>query len=248
MDGLENQRGPERFGKIVQKNLDIVRRDYGDGSPERGLEYHNELHTRLVMKALKSMVSIWNKQFPDEPITAREEMLLEIAASGHDRVQNAAKRLKNARHGDNERLSADDVAEDMRNAGGYSEKDIAFVRACVLATIPEFDPGKLSQPMTETRGMLESGEITQYQFELAQLLADADLASFGQGFDTFSEWALRLFKEMKKKPEEFQEYLKNEVSVLENHTWVSKIGGTAFPDKQESIDGLKKMLSERKTT
>jgi predicted metal-dependent HD superfamily phosphohydrolase len=247
MANFEAGSTPEIFGKITRKNLDSIRRDYGDGSSGEGREYHNELHTLGVMKGVKTMTSLWNKQFPDDPITARDEHLLEIAASGHDRVVDAAKRLQDFKPGDNERLSADEVEKDMRDAGGYSEKDITFVRSCILGTIPEFGPDRLSQPMTDTRKMHESGEITDYQFELAKLLADADLASFGQGYDAFSEWALRLFKEMKKDPGDFQAYVRYEISVLENHSWVSKVGADAFPHKQESIDALKKLL-EKNTT
>lgn len=248
MANLELGSSPEHFSTLTRKNLETIRRRYGDGGPESKLEYHNEPHTLEVIRATKKMVKLWNEKFRDEPITAREEMLLEIAASGHDIVQDAKARLgENFRHGDNERLSADDIADGMRMAGGFSEYDIVFVRACILGTIPEFGADRLGQPMTETRAMLERNEISEYQLELAKLLADADLASFGQGFEAFSKWAFRLFKEMKKKPEEFQDYLAYEVSVLENHEWQSKVGDEAFPHKQESIAKLKEMIEKGAT-
>jgi hypothetical protein len=244
MGRFESTPSQELYGKITRKNLDVVRRDYGDGGPESPKEYHNELHTLGVMENVKKLIAAWNKEFPDDLITARDEMLLEIAASGHDRVQNARERIPDARPGDNERLSAEDVIADMREAGGYSEKDTALVRAAILGTIPEFGKGKLGQPMTETRQMLESGEITEYQFELAKILADADLGNLGQGTQEFGEWTMRLFKELKKNPEELKDFLQDEKSILETHTWVSKVGAQVFPYKQESIDAIKKILEE----
>jgi|GEM_PF-2436654 len=267
MANFEEGSSPEFIGKLARKNLDVIRERYGDGVSESkregDLEYHNELHTLEVMRATKTLIRLWNEksrrelerekltgQPPSiEPITEREETLLEIAASGHDRVQNARELLKeNFKHGSNERMSADEVAADMRAPGsGFSEKDIAFVRACILGTIPEFLPDRLLQPMAETKKMLHAGEITEYQFELAKLLADADLASFGQGLKVFGDWSVRLFKEMKRDPKDFTEFLKYEISILQNHVWLSKIGQEAFPDKQESIGAMKKMLEAKST-
>src|SRR5438105_4304973 len=115
MANLEAGSSPELFSSIARRNLAEIRDKYGDGvkenKREQDLEYHNELHTLDVMQNVKTLIGHWNKEFPDEPITAREEMLLEFAASGHDIVQGTK---------ENERLSADQVSAAMREAGGFT--------------------------------------------------------------------------------------------------------------------------------
>jgi len=245
MPGAESTPSAEKYSRIAQANLETVRREYGDGGPESKLEYHNVLHTLEVMRNLSQLMERWDKEFPQEKITRKERELLQIAASGHDREQEAYKRLETPKPGDNERLSADDVVLEMRRAGKYSEDDMRFVRACILGTIPEFGPGKLSQPMVETARMFENGQINERQLELAKLLADADLGSLGQGFEKMLAWTMRLYDELKKDPAAYRDFLKDEISILRSHQWVSKVGAFTFTKKLEAIEGIQKILEDR---
>lgn len=242
---------PERAQQVIDQCLTVVRERYGDGSSMEGrLQYHNERHTRdSVMENLRQLVHTFNRLHPEQQITPQEEELLMLAAAGHDRVQLVGP-------GENERRSADEIADDMRQAG-YSETEIAFVRAGILATIPDFAPGKITQPMREVQTMLDRGEITPRQFELAKLIADADLGVFGTTFEKFYyvNGSLNLFYEIRRNQnksvepvsvtkEEILTWLKGQRSVIASHQWVSDVGAETFPDKEKVLAELDDVIAQ----
>src|SRR6185369_12764372 len=103
----------ENYTGVIRKNLDIVHDTFGDGRLEGRYPYHNEMHTLDTMRSLKRLIEVWNEHFSDKRIGAREEELLMIAASGHDRIRNG-------KIGDDEQQSADAVALDMHEAGYHA--------------------------------------------------------------------------------------------------------------------------------
>jgi hypothetical protein len=244
MKGLESSEKSEKRNPIIEMSLKVIRERYGNGEAGSKLEYHNEEHTLTVLKDTKTLIQKWNESFPDEKISAREAELLEIAAAGHDRVQNAGDGIPNTQPGDDEFMSAAEVAKDMRESGQYTEREIRFVYACIVGTTPDRSNGKVTQPMTNTRRMLTQGQITQREFELAKLICDADLAAFGKDTETFMEQGAKYFKEIQKDFGSREAFLKNQRSTLKNHRWISRVGENAFPKKKIIIADINHELPE----
>ncbi len=238
----------ERAKKIIDSSLKAVRERYGNGGPESQLLYHNESHTRGVINNLRQLIRTYNRDnFPDSMIRSHEEELLLIIAAAHDRVQLLGP-------GTNEKKSAEEVAEDMREAG-YKENEITFVKAGIFATIPEFSPGKITQPLKEVLPMLEKGEIDERQLEFIKLVADADLDAFGASFTRcfYDTGSLNLFYEIRKAQgkdtnpknitrEDILPWLQTQYSIMSSHQWVSKVGEATFPNKAKLLEEFQKLI------
>ncbi len=198
--------------KLIDNCLTIINEKYGTHS-QHYLPYHNEEHAHDVMDAAKA-IGIESAVLP------HELELLEIAACFHDVEHGIG-------HGEDERTSAEIAGSCMQQAG-YTVADIKRVKAMILATVVSFKDGTIYQSASED--------------VLTQIIADADLASFGRPFNTFWDRSLKLRAENGQIDELIGEvkdtFISTQKQVLQKHQYYLQATEIVFPHKSTNIRRL----------
>ncbi|MFO0882022.1 MAG: hypothetical protein U0491_01050 [Candidatus Saccharimonadales bacterium] len=202
--------------KLINDCLIELDQKYGSNS-KHFLPYHNAEHAHDVMDAA---VLIGKEQKLDSHTIE----LLELAACFHD-IEHGIGR------GEDEKASARIASERMTSIG-YSTEDAHRVTEMILATTVDFRDGAINQSATD--------DIT------TQIIADADLASFGRPFATFWDRSLKLRQENGHTSElvgqEKQDFLRSQISVLEKHSFYTEAAAQIFSHTAENIIALRALL------
>ena len=139
------------IGHFIQQELVYLQSRYSDR------DYHNAEHAAEVIERVRE---IGARLVASDKLTARDVQLLTLAAVFHDHEQDLGS-------GANEARSADVAAAAMADHPEiFSAKDIAKVRAAIMATRVEFVDGKLRQ-------VADPNDV------FAAALADSDMAHLG---------------------------------------------------------------------
>jgi len=203
---------------IVGSVLKEVDQKYGPDS-EQSMAYHNRMHTENVLNAATMMGQFIG--FSPEDMD-----LLRIAAAYHDIVHGKG-------GGINEVESSVLAASTMRQAGIYTDEEIATVERIILATTPVIADGKMRQSA-------EEDDL------LAAVLCDADLATFGAEPEIFWARALDYERERLGKSEltedEIKDFIKHQIKFMEAHNFYTAAARQLFPHKEDNIEWLKGQL------
>lgn len=201
---------------LISDCLETIDKKYGLKS-KHYLPYHNTEHARDVMEAANAIGKSCG-------LSEYDLELVSLAACFHD-VEHGVGR------GDDERISAELAGQKMLTAG-YSAHDITLVQDMILATIVKMQEGVLLQSATENI--------------LTQIIADADLASFGRTYEIFWDRSLKLYAENSEtgelSKESKKDFVASQIHVLENHTFYVANTEKVFPYKQSNISMLKMQL------
>lgn len=192
---------------IVHSTLKLLRSQL-----PKELLYHSPSHTEDVLYEAVRFALI--DQLPD-----RHVELLAIAAVCHDEgfIQSPVM---------NEPIGAAYARQQMSQAGGYSEEEIALVERMILDTaLVDTGNGPRQIPSTD----------------LSRYLLDADLSNFGRD-DFFDKGELQR-KELGVDQEIFR---KNSFSLLNSHRWLTKAAMTLRQKKKEQNIALLKSMVEGK--
>ena len=174
------------------------------------LHYHAPEHTENVLAEVVRLAVADN-------LSDRQVLLLAIAAGFHD----SGFVFRRER---NEVLGAALASDAMREAGGFSDDEVALVNQMILDTeLVDKGNGRRQFPNTP----------------LSKYLLDADLANFGRN-DFFDRLELGL----RERGGERIEFLRNTLRLLVDHDWHTEIARSMLqPQKEENLAQLKQMLA-----
>lgn len=169
------------------------------------LIYHNYWHTEEVIE--DAVLFALTDDLP-----ARQVELLAVAAAYHDAGFLVSRQQ-------NEPIGAEMAIKAMREAGGYSEEEIAQVQVMILDT---------------ALFMTETGLHQKPTSELSKYLLDADLSNFGRR-DFFDKNARFHVEINSQAPTERKKYLRDTAQLLKNHHWHTG-AATAVRERQKVLN------------
>ena len=196
--------------------LEEIERKYGTGqddgvSPKK---YHNRIHTEHV---IADTLAIAGLAIESGRILPRQQELLHIASAFHD-IEQETKSYGNE-------MASSDIMEEMASPTDlFNLDEMLEIREIILGTEIIFVKGVPTQLYA--------------QGELAQILADADLAALGQPIDVYKENSENLYDELSNEPESKELSIKTlETSelLLQNHRYFTPEAERLFPNQEANL-------------
>lgn len=217
-------RGQALVWLTEQAFTEIITQYGPDGAEPR--PYHDIMHTFWVHGMAGQLGRLAQSR---GLITPEQADLLLIAAAYHDVVYH-----NGDGDDDNEQLSAETAAQNMRLAKAFTQAEIAETAEIIMATkVKSFESDRI----------IQSAEDSTYP---GKLLADADLSSFGAPMQVYWNSAMRFFEEtfpgveFEGKPA--RDFLERQIRVVGAHQYFTDEGRQLFSHQQENVAFLAKML------
>jgi predicted metal-dependent HD superfamily phosphohydrolase len=203
--------------EMVNFALAKVEQKYGTGvgDGENPKFYHNLEHTKNVLESARKIAELAIK---NGNIKVGDEVLVEMAAAGHDLVHGLSE-------GESERQSSHGIQEEMVKSKAFTVTESEEVNQIILATIVSFENGVMKQSATEDY--------------LTKIMADADLSSIGQPTEYYWRVSQSYFHEIKgtESPslEDQLAWARGQIAFISNHEFYTEEAKQLFPHKEENI-------------
>lgn len=190
-----------------------------------GLPYHNINHTKFVVDSATAMAQ---KAYSAGKIGQDAVDLIAIAAAYHDIEQGLGP-------GQNEQASANIAASRMQNSGIFNSDSIQIVIDCIMATVVN-DYKKLTQSAN--------------QYLPTQIVADADLATFGSPFEQYLTHANNYYKELYPgqplSGQNYYNYLLLQQQLLGSHKFYTAEATQIFRFQADNLGRINQLIANFK--